>query len=100
MGEEKFGEVRRGAILTSRSKRKMAKVSVHLPSAAASIVPAVVGENEKFISVTQNGKLNAQPQVSYSIVHVVPGRVRVRVPRLSHDAEYARRLQLLLEKDS
>ncbi|HCF27223.1 MAG TPA: heavy metal translocating P-type ATPase [Cyanobacteria bacterium UBA11049] len=78
----------------------MAKVSVHLPSPSASIVPGVVGENEKFISVAQNGKLNAQPQVSYSIVHVVPGRVRVRVPRLSHDAEYARRLQLLLEKDS
>jgi hypothetical protein len=39
-------------------------------------------------------------QVAYSVVHAIPGRVRFRVSRLVHDAEYAHRLQMLAESDS
>ncbi|UKO96147.1 heavy metal translocating P-type ATPase [Nostoc sp. UHCC 0870] len=38
-------------------------------------------------------------QVSYSIVHAVPGRLRWRVPRLRYDTDYAKRLLALLEAD-
>ncbi len=35
----------------------------------------------------------------YSIVHSIPGRVRLRVPRLARDDRYAYRLQVLLEAE-
>lgn len=35
--------------------------------------------------------------VEYSVIHVTPGRVRVRIPRLRYDLEYGDRLQNLLE---
>ena len=41
-----------------------------------------------------------EPLVSYSIVHSITGRVRFRIRRLIHDADYAHRLQMLLENDS
>lgn len=38
-------------------------------------------------------------QVSYSIVHAVPGRLRWRIPRLRYDTDYASRLLALLDAD-
>ncbi|MFQ4141925.1 HMA2 domain-containing protein [Chlorogloeopsis sp. ULAP02] len=37
---------------------------------------------------------------AYSVVHSVPGRVRLNVPRLGSDRAYARRLEKLLKSDS
>ncbi|MBF2009413.1 MAG: hypothetical protein IGS49_29295 [Chlorogloeopsis fritschii C42_A2020_084] len=38
-------------------------------------------------------------KISYSIVHSVPGRVRLNVPRIGFDRAYARRLEKLLKSD-
>lgn len=37
--------------------------------------------------------------VSYSVVHAIRGRLRLRVPRLRYDADYVQRLQTLLSSD-
>jgi P-type Cu2+ transporter len=38
-------------------------------------------------------------KVYYSVVHETPGRLRLRVPHLKDDPEYAQRLQVLIEAD-
>ncbi|MDM9381962.1 hypothetical protein QUB80_14755 [Chlorogloeopsis sp. ULAP01] len=38
-------------------------------------------------------------KIAYSVVHSVPGRVRLNVPRLGSDRAYARRLEQLLKSD-
>jgi Cu2+-exporting ATPase len=40
------------------------------------------------------------PAVAYTVVHLLPERVRLRVPRLRYDDGYARRLQFLLNADT
>lgn len=40
------------------------------------------------------------PKIAYSIVHVMSGRVRFRIPRLGRDSDYANKLQQLIESDS
>jgi len=43
-------------------------------------------------------KLHGQPQnISYSVVHAIPGRIRFRIPRLSHDTEYTDKLKQAIE---
>ena len=37
------------------------------------------------------------PQINFEVVHAIPGRLRLRVPRLRYDEPYALRLQGLLE---
>jgi hypothetical protein len=37
------------------------------------------------------------PQTTYEVIHAIPGRLRIRVPRLRFDDPYALRLQGLLE---
>ncbi|GAX37859.1 heavy metal translocating P-type ATPase [Nodularia sp. NIES-3585] len=39
------------------------------------------------------------PKVSFSVIHSIRGRVRLRVPRLRYDADYAEVLQRLLKSD-
>lgn len=78
----------------------MAKATaVHLPPLPDSVSNISV--------VEQNGKLphsecnSKEPvKVPHNIVHVTPGRVRFRVPRLRQDSDYAQRLQVLLEADA
>ncbi|MFP4221033.1 MAG: HMA2 domain-containing protein [Phormidium sp.] len=43
---------------------------------------------------------NAETPEDYTIVHSVPGRIRLRIPRLRTDAMYAKRLQGLLAEDT
>ncbi|MCC5896757.1 MAG: hypothetical protein EA395_09740 [Phormidium sp. GEM2.Bin31] len=49
-----------------------------------------------------NGHATPAPQdpEDYTIVHSVPGRIRLRIPRLRTDAIYAKRLQALLVEDA
>jgi P-type Cu2+ transporter len=61
----------------------------------------VVEQNGKYSLADRNG--HSRPKSStvfYSIVHTVPGRVRLRVPRLRYDVEYAKRLSVLLKADA
>jgi P-type Cu2+ transporter len=39
------------------------------------------------------------PKVSYQIIHATPGRVRIRLPRIVYDQEYARTMQTLTDLD-
>ena len=39
-------------------------------------------------------------ETEHEIVHQIPGRIRLRVPRISRDGNYARQLKHLLEKDN
>ncbi|MDH6059211.1 heavy metal translocating P-type ATPase [Chrysosporum bergii ANA360D] len=57
----------------------------------ASIPVAIVESN----SNTHNYKA----ENSFTVIHSTPGRVRLRIPRLRHDPEYAKQLQTLLNSD-
>ncbi|EAZ92681.1 HMA2 domain-containing protein [Crocosphaera chwakensis] len=48
-----------------------------------------------------NGRMNStdESESEYQIVHSVPGRIRIKVPQLGEDADFARRLQQLLNDD-
>jgi Cu2+-exporting ATPase len=86
----------------------MAKVTVQLPSRPSQISNMAMAEqNGKLARINRNGHVDSnghvrvQPQrVAHSIVHVIPGRVRFRVPRLLYDADYAQRLQVLMGADT
>lgn len=95
----------------------MAKVKVPLASPPpVQILQKTVGEKNEEVCLApkfdktlqeQNGKVSSgeknghssQVTKSYSIVHAIQGRVRLRVPRLRHDRDYTQRLQALLEDD-
>ena len=38
-----------------------------------------------------------QENLNYPVVHSIPGRIRIRIPRLVDDAEYADNIQHLIE---
>ncbi|NMG20963.1 heavy metal translocating P-type ATPase [Brasilonema bromeliae] len=83
----------------------MAKLSVHLPPSGSHASQVAVAAKNGISRVESNGHSNGHPQVKscevpYSIVHTLPERVRLRVPRLLYDADYAQRLQVLLEADA
>ncbi|GAB1544576.1 heavy metal translocating P-type ATPase [Scytonema sp. NUACC21] len=80
----------------------MAELSVQIPTPRPHIAEVVVPQkNGKVALVDKNGHGQTQiPKVKHSVVHTVPGRVRLRVPRLRYDKDYAQRLQVLLEADS
>ncbi|MGI2907301.1 heavy metal translocating P-type ATPase [Tolypothrix sp. VBCCA 56010] len=76
----------------------MAKVTLELPSSPNQMT--VVEENGKVSSIDSNGHQGQFPNVTYSVVHTIPGRLRFRVPRLRYDADYAQRLEVLLTADA
>ncbi|PHJ66170.1 ATPase [Nostoc linckia z18] len=63
------------------------------------IIP-LVQKNGKISLGQKNGHSRIHTaQVSYSVVHQIQGRIRLRVPRLRYDADYAQRLLALVEGD-
>ena len=80
----------------------MAKVPVQLASSPTQISQIkAIDLKEKFVLADErNGNFQLQPAVPYKIVHALSGRVRFRIPKLLHDKEYARRLELLLDANS
>ncbi|MGB5592469.1 MAG: HMA2 domain-containing protein [Crocosphaera sp.] len=40
-----------------------------------------------------------EPNSKYSIVHSVPGRVRIKIPQIAEDKDFSARLQRLLDED-
>ncbi|MBW4564680.1 MAG: cadmium-translocating P-type ATPase [Mojavia pulchra JT2-VF2] len=78
----------------------MGKSTVQLASPPTQILPETFSKYNGKVPANKKGHIHTQlPKVSYSIVHVIRGRVRFRVPRLRHDANYTQRLQALLEAD-
>ncbi len=79
------------------------------------VIDQVTGESEKsenvklspakLVSVTEIeaeeiSTLLTAIETDYEIVHNIPGRVRLRVPRISRDRNYAQELKCLLEQDN
>ncbi|AUB41810.1 Cation transport ATPase [Nostoc flagelliforme CCNUN1] len=78
----------------------MAKVALELPSPPKSKFTVLEG-NGKVSLIDTNGHSQEQlPNVTYSVVHTTPGRVRFRLPRLRCDADYTKRLEVLLTADA
>ncbi|MBV9390024.1 MAG: cadmium-translocating P-type ATPase [Chroococcidiopsidaceae cyanobacterium CP_BM_ER_R8_30] len=74
----------------------MVKAKVQLPPS-----PSVVAKNGKVVPLDRNShQVALSVEVAYSIVHIIPGRVRFRVPRLIHDANFAQQLQTVLEAEA
>ena len=48
---------------------------------------------------SSNGGMSPATDEDYTIIHSVPGRIRLRIPRLQGDASYAKRLEKLLLTD-
>ncbi|MEB3884291.1 HMA2 domain-containing protein [Lyngbya sp. CCY1209] len=100
-----------GLLVTSRLRLRGAQaLLVNLLMAA--IIRQVVGQLKRQAHATpatvqtadapasdKNGATPGQ-QEDYTIVHSVPGRIRLRIPRLTVDALYAKRLEKLLSEDS
>ena len=79
----------------------MAKVTVQLPSPPIPSQMTVVEGNGKVPLIDSNGHFQGQfPNVAYSVIHTTPERLRFRVPRLRYDADYAKRLEVLLTADA
>jgi Cu2+-exporting ATPase len=86
-------------------REEMAKLSVQLPTSRSDVSQVAVTAKNGISRVESNGHSNGHPlvkscEVPYTIVHRLPERLRLRVPRLLYDADYAQRLQVLLEADT
>jgi Cu2+-exporting ATPase len=80
----------------------MAKVTLELPSPPTQISQITGMEgNGKVALIGNNGHFQGQlPKVACSVVHTTPGRLRFRVPRLRYDADFSKRLEVLLTADA
>ncbi|MEC4814299.1 MAG: heavy metal translocating P-type ATPase [Scytonema sp. PMC 1069.18] len=80
----------------------MAELSVQLPSSQIHLSPLNVKEKNGKVSLVESNRPSQTQlsKVSHSLVHKTPGRIRLRVPRLRYDTDYAQRLQVLLEADT
>jgi len=79
----------------------MTQTSVPLQPPPSRVSLATVPEKQKKFTLTDRRQLTSElPLVSYTVVHVLAERVRLRVPRLRYDDGYARRLQFLLNADT
>ncbi|MBE8991545.1 heavy metal translocating P-type ATPase [Nostoc sp. LEGE 12450] len=78
----------------------MAKVALQLPSPPKSQFTVLEGNGKASLTDTNGHSQREFPNVTYSIVHTTPGRLRFRLPRLRCDADYAKRLEVLLTADA
>jgi hypothetical protein len=58
----------------------------------------VTQKQTKFALEATNLKQPAS--IAYSIAHAIPGRIRLRVPRIAQDPDYLERLEALLKADT
>ncbi|MGK7938768.1 MAG: HMA2 domain-containing protein [Crocosphaera sp.] len=54
---------------------------------------------ETAVAATTVMNSNNESESEYTIVHSVPGRIRIKVPKLAEDQDFAKRLQQLLNED-
>ncbi|MGJ5674705.1 MAG: heavy metal translocating P-type ATPase [Nostochopsis sp.] len=80
----------------------MVQVKVGLPSSAGQVSQLnLTQKNAKAHFIEYKGHSRTHlPKVDYTVIHTIPGRIRLRVPRLRHNPDYAQRLQVLLEADA
>ncbi|OUL21918.1 hypothetical protein BV378_25815 [Nostoc sp. RF31YmG] len=62
----------------------------------------VDAERQQRKNTTKSVVSKATPiqNISYSVVHAIPGRIRFRIPRLAKDSDYGNKLQRLIESDA
>lgn len=94
-----------GVFVTSRFQLRGANALL-VNLAVASLCRQVFATIKSQTPTTQrteatNGRMNStdESESEYQIVHSVPGRIRIKVPQLAEDADFARRLQQLLNND-
>jgi P-type Cu2+ transporter len=80
----------------------MAELSVQIPTSRFHLTEVALPErNGKSALGEKNGHApDRLLKVQHKLVHAVPGRLRLRVPRLRQDKDYVQRLQVLLEADA
>jgi P-type Cu2+ transporter len=78
-----------------------AKEEVPLGAKVYETVGTIVLTEQAKQSLTNRNRRSHQPisKIVYSVVHAVPGRMRLRIPQLRNNAGYVQRLQTLLEVD-
>ncbi|WP_375505680.1 HMA2 domain-containing protein [uncultured Nostoc sp.] len=48
----------------------------------------------------ENSKVVAPAKIDYSVVHKIPGRIRLNVPKIAQDRAYGRRLERIVKTDA
>ncbi|MEH1873481.1 HMA2 domain-containing protein [Nostoc sp.] len=48
----------------------------------------------------ENSKVVAPAKIDYSVVHQIPGRIRLNVPKIAQDRAYGRRLERIVKTDA
>ncbi len=78
----------------------MTELQVQLPSHTVLSAANELPKHGRADIIKTNGHISRHSvQVKYSVVHVTPGRLRFRVPKVRYDTGYAQRLQILLEAE-
>ncbi|NWF58917.1 MAG: hypothetical protein HXY43_06310 [Fischerella sp.] len=92
----------------SKSSKKTHSVSAtkHQVTSGASLakVEQATAVKQEILTTNTADKANdeameATANIAYSVVHAIPGRIRLSVPKLAQDRAYARRLESLLKTD-
>ncbi|MGK7958255.1 MAG: HMA2 domain-containing protein [Crocosphaera sp.] len=93
-----------GIFITSRLQLRGANALI-VNLAIASISRQVFANLKKITPVVANsngngvGRVKTEENSPYTVVHSVPGRIRVKIPRLGKDIEFCEVLEQLLEAD-
>ena len=82
------------AAITRQVIMQFKKQAGHAPLQSSGATPSANGGASH--GGMSNGDMPATADEDYTIVHSVPGRIRLRIPRLQGDASYAKRVEKLL----
>ncbi|MDZ8227898.1 HMA2 domain-containing protein [Nostoc sp. ChiVER01] len=61
---------------------------------------AIKSDISKSTIQQENSKVVAPAKIDYSIVHQIPGRIRLNVPKIAQDRAYGRRLERIVKTDA
>ncbi|QSJ17321.1 hypothetical protein JYQ62_37845 [Nostoc sp. UHCC 0702] len=79
---------------TENSKNSVKEITSLQPSLSTSD-----RQLEPPLSNNQSRKTAQPVKIAYKVVHAIPGRIRIQVPRLAQDRAYGRRLERLMKTD-
>ena len=94
-----------GVFVTSQFKLRGANallVNLLVASLARQLFTQLKQEPSQVVTENNNSSSTGESETNlqgYTIAHAVPGRVRLRMPQLAIDADFARRLQEALKAD-
>ncbi|PMB23965.1 HMA2 domain-containing protein [Fischerella thermalis] len=89
-----FGTKKNKKLNTASATQSPKKHQVTSQSSLAKVEQKAPGKQELFSTGTRD---NAK--ITCKIVHAIPGRIRLSVPKLAQDQDYAKRLERLLKAD-